>query len=113
MQIWSSVASALSEHSISHPAGQTLLGLQLNRLTNGSMTLGTDLALSGNLLLDNGILNTGAASTLSLSPVSAVSRTNGYVIGNLQKSFGVSGNLGKLYLSRWALPMPTHRSTLT
>jgi hypothetical protein len=73
--------------------GRTLSGLQLNRLTNGSMTLGTALDLAGTLRLDNGILNTGANS-LSLSPASSVSRTNGYVIGNLQKSFGASGNLG-------------------
>jgi CSLREA domain-containing protein len=57
------------------------------------MTLGTDLALTGNLILTDGILNTGA-NTLSLSPASAASRTSGYVNGNLQKSFGVSGNLG-------------------
>jgi CSLREA domain-containing protein len=73
--------------------GRTLSSLQLNRGSNGSMTLGTDLALSGNLLLSNGILNTGA-NTLSLSSASAPLRTNGYVIGNLQKSFGISGNLG-------------------
>jgi CSLREA domain-containing protein len=72
--------------------GRTLSSLQLDRV-NGSMTLGTDLALTGNLLLSNGKLNTGA-NTLSLSPGSSALRTNGYVIGNLQKSFGVSGNLG-------------------
>ena len=72
--------------------GRTLSSLQLNR-PNGSMTLGTDLDLAGNLRLDDGILNTGA-NTLSLSPTSSASRTNGYVIGNLQKSFGASGNLG-------------------
>jgi hypothetical protein len=66
--------------------GRNLSGLFLNR-ENGSMTLGTDLAVGGTLRLDDGLLNTGA-NTLSLSSVSSVVRTNGYVIGNLQKSFG-------------------------
>ncbi len=71
--------------------GRNLSGLLLNR-PNGSMTLGTDLAIGGTLRLDDGKLIT--ANTLSLGPVSSVLRTNGYVIGNLQKSFGASGNLG-------------------
>jgi CSLREA domain-containing protein len=73
--------------------GRNLSGLLLNRGTNGAMTLGTDLGVAGTLRLDNGILNTGV-NTLSLSSTSPVLRTNGYVIGNLQKSFGASGNLG-------------------
>ncbi len=72
--------------------GRTLSNLELNH-SSGSMTLGTDLALTGNLTLTAGILNTGA-NTLSLSSTSAASRVSGYVNGNLQKSFGVSGNLG-------------------
>ncbi|HEY5838171.1 MAG TPA: cadherin-like domain-containing protein, partial [Pyrinomonadaceae bacterium] len=69
--------------------GRTLLGLLLNREVNGSMTLGTDLAVAGTLRLDDGKLIT--ANTLSLSSISSVLRTNGYVLGNVQKSFGESG----------------------
>jgi CSLREA domain-containing protein len=71
--------------------GRTLSSLQLNRSSNGSMTLGTDLALTGNLTLTDGRLNTGA-NTLSLSPASSALHSNGYVIGNLQKNFGSLGS---------------------
>jgi CSLREA domain-containing protein len=74
--------------------GRILKSLQLNH-SPGSMTLGTDLALAGSpiagtLTLTNGILYTDT-NTLSLSPATSVSRSNGYVIGNLQKDFGASG----------------------
>ena len=73
---------------------RTLSTLSINRaLPSGSMTLGTNLSLAGNLLVANGIIHTGA-NTLSLSSDSGALATSGYVIGNLQKSFGLTGNLG-------------------
>jgi CSLREA domain-containing protein len=57
---------------------------------SGSVTLGSNLTIgnasTGSLSLTNYILNTGG-NTLSLSSFATLTRTNGYVVGNLQKSF--------------------------
>ncbi|HMG74860.1 MAG TPA: LamG-like jellyroll fold domain-containing protein [Pyrinomonadaceae bacterium] len=73
---------------------QPLGFLTVNRITNGSVTFATNVtvgnALSGGLDLSNGIVDMGA-NTLSLAAYPQITRTNGYVIGNLQKTFGATG----------------------
>jgi CSLREA domain-containing protein len=68
--------------------------LTVNRSTNGSVTLGTNFNIgsptAGALTLTNGVVNTGS-NTLSLAAFPDITRTNGYVIGNLQKTFGATG----------------------
>ena len=61
------------------------------------MTLGTDLALTGNLSLTNGILNTGA-NTLSLSPSSSVSRAQRLRYWESAKGFRGKREPGQFYL---------------
>src|SRR5207249_4564731 len=63
---------------------QSLASLTLSRTSAGSMTLGTPLTVSGTLTLTDGVVNTGA-STLALAAGATLSRTNGFVAGNLQK----------------------------
>lgn len=55
-----------------------------NRAGTSSAMLGTDLTVGGVLGLTDGAVVTGS-STLALGTMGAVSRTNGYVIGNLKK----------------------------
>lgn len=45
---------------------------------------------NGNLTLTNGVLDMGA-NTLTLNPNATLSRTTGYVSGNLKKNFGATG----------------------
>ncbi|PYS23626.1 MAG: hypothetical protein DMF72_08740 [Acidobacteria bacterium] len=70
--------------------GQLLSALALDRSSSGSATLGTSLAIGGSLTLTNGILDAGT-NTLSLGSAATTSRTSGYVVGNLQKTFGATG----------------------
>ncbi|MDX6443533.1 MAG: trimeric autotransporter adhesin [Blastocatellia bacterium] len=69
---------------------RTLSALTVAR--SGSATLGNDLVIVNALTLTNGVVNT--ANTLSLGSAATASSAGGYVNGNLQKSFGASGNLG-------------------
>ncbi|PYS25271.1 MAG: hypothetical protein DMF72_02230 [Acidobacteria bacterium] len=74
---------------------QTLKSLTVNRTSSGTVTLGSNLtvgsASAGSLTLTNGIVDVGS-NTLSLAAFPTITRTNGYVIGNLQKTFGNTGN---------------------
>src|SRR5207237_718982 len=74
--------------------GQSLGVLTINRASSGSVTLGTNLTIgdasSGSLTLTDGIVEVGSNS-LSLADFPSISRTNGYVVGNLQKTFGATG----------------------
>jgi hypothetical protein len=67
----------------------TLTNLTLNN-SNGT-TLQAGLTLSGALTLTNGIIVTGA-NTLTLTAAGTSSRTNGYVNGNLKKTYGGTGS---------------------
>ncbi|MEK6337374.1 MAG: choice-of-anchor Q domain-containing protein [Acidobacteriota bacterium] len=73
---------------------RTLKSMTVNRTSSGSVTLGTDLTIGsasvGSLTLTNGVVNVGS-NTLSLADFPSISRTNGYVIGNLKKTFGGTG----------------------
>ncbi len=55
----------------------------------GGVTLGSNLTVpgTGNLTLTNGVITTGAFKVI-LASTGTVSRTNGWVAGNLQKNFG-------------------------
>jgi CSLREA domain-containing protein len=70
---------------------RSLSSLSVNRIS-GSVTLATDLSIGGSLTLTAGVINT--ANTLFLGSAATAASSGGYVIGNLQKSFGASGNLG-------------------
>jgi hypothetical protein len=54
------------------------------------MTLSRNVTLSGPLALTNGLVSTGA-NTLQVGSAGSVTRTNGYVVGNLQKNYSVPG----------------------
>ena len=74
---------------------QSLKSLTVNRSSSGTLTLGTNLTIGnagvGSLALTNGIVDAGS-NTLSLASFPTITRTNGYVIGNLQKTFASTGN---------------------
>ena len=75
---------------------ETVNGLTVAR-TSSTVVLANNLTIgnstTGALTLTDGIVDAGSNTILLLAPTTA-SRTNGYVIGALQKSFGASGNLG-------------------
>src|SRR5438105_3197492 len=70
---------------------RTLSSMTMNRTSSGSATLGTDLAIGTSQTLTNGIVDVGS-NMLSLNSAATASRTNGYVIGNVQKTFGATGS---------------------
>jgi CSLREA domain-containing protein len=69
--------------------GEMLHSLNVNRTSSGSVDLGSNLTIGdgslGGLTLVNGVINTGANTLTHNAP--GGSRTNGYVIGNLQRNF--------------------------
>jgi len=73
---------------------QNLKSLSVNRTSSGKVTLGSNLTIGdasvGSLTLTNGIVDVGS-NTLSLAAFPAITRTNGYVNGNLQKTFANTG----------------------
>ncbi|HEY0428594.1 MAG TPA: hypothetical protein VGC76_12505 [Pyrinomonadaceae bacterium] len=54
------------------------------------VTFGNDASVTGLLTLTNGNISMGG-STLSIGSTSTISRTSGYIIGNLKKTFGGTG----------------------
>ena len=69
-------------------AGQIINVNNANGIILGSnITIG-----AGTLALASGTVTTGAGNTLSIASAASVTRTNGYVIGNLKKTFGVAGS---------------------
>jgi CSLREA domain-containing protein len=74
---------------------QNLAALEVNRLSGSVVTFATGVnignASTGSVTLTNGIVDMGA-NTLSLATFPGITRTNGYVAGNLQKNFGALGN---------------------
>jgi hypothetical protein len=62
---------------------QTLSQMTINRLISGSVALGSNLSVDGTLNLTNGVVETG---TSTLNANGLVSRTNGWIIGNEQRS---------------------------
>jgi CSLREA domain-containing protein len=74
---------------------QLLKSLSVDRSSSGTVTLGSNLTIGnasvGSLTLTNGVVNAGS-NTLSLAAFPTITRTNGYVIGNLQKTFGSTGS---------------------
>lgn len=55
----------------------------------GGITLGSDLTIGGTLTFTSGKITTGANKVI-LTSAGSVSRTSGYVVGNLQKNVAVS-----------------------
>jgi uncharacterized repeat protein (TIGR01451 family) len=75
--------------------GEFLTQLSVDRASGA--TIDTDLTIghptttpNGILTLTNGIVDMGT-QTLTLNPNATISRTSGYVIGNLKKNFGATG----------------------
>jgi hypothetical protein len=76
-------------------AAQMVPALTYNNLTinnSAGVTLGGPVTVNGLLTLMSGNLSTGA-NTLTLAGSGTVSRTSGYVIGNLKKVVGSTGSL--------------------
>ncbi|HXI26238.1 MAG TPA: FG-GAP-like repeat-containing protein, partial [Pyrinomonadaceae bacterium] len=65
--------------------GRTLASLTMNRTSSGAATVGNDLS-AGSLTLTDGYVDMGS-NTLTAT---GVSRTNGWVIGNLARNFNCS-----------------------
>lgn|GEM_PF-2901146 len=75
--------------------GESLTQLSVDRVSGA--TIDTDLTIghptttpNGILTLTNGIVDMGP-QTLTLNPNASISRTSGYVSGNLKKNFGATG----------------------
>lgn len=56
-----------------------------NRTTSGSVVIGNDMHVLTTLTLTNGLINTGVNKVV-IKSTGSVSRTNGYIQGNLQKN---------------------------
>jgi CSLREA domain-containing protein len=69
---------------------QTLFELTMDRSSSGTAVFGNDMSVGSNLGLTNGTVDMGAF-TLDIGN-SSVSRSNGYVIGNLKKNFPAQGS---------------------
>ncbi len=67
------------------PGVNRLNVLTINRTGAGSVNIGSDLQVRTTLTLTNGLLTTGV-NKLIINSTGSVSRTNGYVNGNLQKN---------------------------
>lgn len=70
------------------PAANGFNNLVVNNTTGFGVTLGSTVAVKGTLTLADGTVTTGANSLVTVPSCAAPSvvRTNGYVIGNLQKT---------------------------
>jgi CSLREA domain-containing protein len=69
--------------------GRELDAFFVNRSGPGSVTLGNDLTVGGTTTLADGVVDMG---TFTLT-VNGVSRTNGWIIGNEQRTFAAAGPL--------------------
>ncbi len=70
------------------PAANGFNNLTINNTTGFGVTLGSTVAVKGTLALTNGVVATGANTldvTTALCAAPSVTRTNGWVSGNLQK----------------------------
>ena len=67
------------------PSGNTVNNLTIN--TTSTVTLSGSLTVNGALTLTSGLVNTGA-NVLAVGASGSATRTSGYVIGNLRKTFG-------------------------
>jgi chitinase len=68
----------------------TIISLTINNSAGVSLT--SSATASGALTLTNGILTAGA-NTVAVASGGTVTRTNGYIIGNLQRTFAAAGSL--------------------
>jgi hypothetical protein len=74
---------------------QTLRNLTVNRAGNGAFTLGSDIAISNQLALTNGTIETGTNKIIITSPsTSAISGhgSSSYIIGNLRRYINSTGS---------------------
>jgi hypothetical protein len=65
-------------------------------LNNNGLALNNNATVSNTLTLTNGKITTGS-NTVIVSSSGSVSRTNGYVIGNLQKSVSTGSNVSQTF----------------
>ncbi|MBM4166669.1 MAG: T9SS type A sorting domain-containing protein [Ignavibacteria bacterium] len=81
------ISGGSSSHSISGTG--TFKNVELNDANGAS--LGDNMKISGTLTFTNGIITTTSAPKVILTSSGSISRTNGHVNGNLQKTFS-TGN---------------------
>jgi hypothetical protein len=68
----------------------SLTRVMIDKSANSASLSSTNLSINGSLTLTAGTLATGA-STIFMGPAATLSRTSGFVVGNLQKQFGGPG----------------------
>lgn len=71
--------------------GSTYGDIVINKTGGGSVNLVTDVPIDGALTLTEGLVNAGS-NTLNLGASATYSRTNGYVTGNVKKTFSGAGS---------------------
>ncbi len=78
--------------SITSPTTQDFTFFDVNKISNTTLTLNANIQVLNSLTLTSGSVITGANRVIIPSG-SAVSRTSGFVFGNLQKRFAIGSNV--------------------
>src|ERR1043166_4603365 len=77
------------------PATRSVQNLTINN-ANGVTLAGGDLTVNGTLTLTAGNVTTGV-NTLALSATGTVSRTSGFIVGNLKKNVATGANVARTF----------------